>query len=58
MVKISEWCVEAIKISKRIQKNVGSNLSDFVAAIHDDDEVKKVSLEIRLFARQYSMPGI
>ena len=37
MVKIADWCVEAIKISKRIQQTVGNNLADFFAAIHDDD---------------------
>lgn len=37
MVKIADWCVEAIKISKRIQQTVGSNIADFFAAIHDDD---------------------
>ena len=58
MEKIAGWCVQAINISKRLQDAVGKKLTDFVDAIHKDDEVKKLSEEIKTFARQYSIPGL
>lgn len=51
MEKIAGWCLEAIKISKRIQDSVGKKLTDFTDAIHSDDQVKELSEEIKQFAR-------
>lgn len=49
--KVAEWCVVAMKISVRIQEQVGKKLVDFLEALETDTEVKAVAEEVKAFAR-------
>lgn len=58
METIAEYLLRGIEISKRIQEKVGKQLKDFIPAIADDEEVKKVAEEVKAFASRFSIPGI
>lgn len=55
---IADFLMKGIEISKRIQEKVGKQLKDFIPAIEDDEEVKKVGDEVKAFASKFSIPGI
>jgi glycine hydroxymethyltransferase len=56
--KVAEWCIKAVQISIRLQKNAGKKLVDFLEAMNNDEEVKQTCEEVKAFARQFSMPGL
>ncbi len=58
MAKIAEWCKKAVEISLRLQSKVGKKLTDFIDAIHTDEEIAAIRLDVIAFAKQYSMPGL
>ena len=54
---IAKYLIKSIEISKRIQDKSGKKLVDFVNALHEDEEVKTISEQVKAFARQFSIPG-
>lgn len=51
MNKIAAFCIRTMEISKRVQAKVGKKLEDFVKAINEDEDVAKLSEEVKQFAR-------
>lgn len=58
MTRVADLCIEAIKISKRIQGAVGKKLVDFEKALKTDEEVAKIREEVITFARGFGIPGL
>ena len=57
MKQIAAFCIRTMEISKRVQAKVGKKLEDFVKAINEDEDVAKLSEEVKQFARSFPMPG-
>jgi len=57
MVRVAEWCVKSVHISKRIQAQVGKKLVDFIAALASDAEVTAEAEAVKAFSTQFSIPG-
>jgi len=57
MVRVAEWCVKSVQISKRIQTQVGKKLVDFIAALAADAEVAAEAKAVKEFSTQFSIPG-
>ena len=55
---IADFLIRGIEIAKKIQGKVGKQLKDFLPAITDDEEVKKVAEEVKAYASKFSIPGI
>jgi glycine hydroxymethyltransferase len=58
MDKVADFCVKTIAISKRIQEKAGKKLVDFVANLENDEELKACGEEVKVFAREFSIPGV
>ncbi len=58
MVKIVDYLMAAVKIAKEIQEKVGKKLVDFVAALDEHEELKKLSEDVKGFASSFSIPGV
>ena len=56
--KVADWCIKAVKISVRLQEKAGKQLVNFLAALKEDEEIRIVSEEVKVFSRQFSMPGL
>lgn len=56
-VRVAAFLDRAVKISIRIQKEVGKKLKDFTAAAVKDDEVKVLKEEVVQFSNCFPMPG-
>jgi glycine hydroxymethyltransferase len=54
---VAGFLLRAVEISKRVQEKSGKKLVDFVAALHEDEELKQVKEEVSGFARKFSIPG-
>jgi hypothetical protein len=57
MVRVAEWCVKSVQISKRIQTQVGKKLVDFITALAADAEVAAEAKTVKEFSTQFSIPG-
>lgn len=58
MEVIAEFLVRSIAIAKRIQDKVGKQLKDFLPALHEDEEPKKIAEEVIAFTQKFSIPGV
>ena len=54
---VASFLLRAIDISKRIQEKKGKKLVDFLAGIHEDEEIVQVKKEVNEFASKFSIPG-
>lgn len=55
---IADFLGRAVAIAKRIQDKVGKKLTDFNAALDNDDEINALKQEVIQFAVQFGMPGL
>ena len=58
MEVIADFLIKGIEIAKRVQDKVGKQLKDFIPALEDDEEIVRLSEEVRAFASKFSMPGL
>ena len=58
MEKVAEFLLKGIEISKRIQAKVGKQLKDFLPALDEDEEIKAVAEQVKVYSSQFSIPGI
>ena len=58
MVRIADYLMQSISISKRIQEKSGKMLKDFVLHLADDEEIKEIAGKVRAWALTFSMPGV
>lgn len=56
-VKVAAFLDRAVKISLRIQGEVGKKLKDFSAAAEKDEEVAALKEEVMTFSKTFPMPG-
>lgn len=55
---VAEFLIRAVKIALEIQEKSGKKLVDFVAAMEQSEDVKKMAEEVTTFAKQFSIPGV
>lgn len=58
MEVIAEFLLRGVDIAKRIQEKAGKQLKDFLPAIENDEEIKKLGDEVKAFSTKFSIPGI
>ena len=56
--KIGEFLIKSVEVAKRIQDKSGKALKDFLPAVEADEELKKLSEEVKDYTRKYSLPGV
>jgi len=55
--KVADFLDRAVKIALRIQKEKGKLLKNFIPALYDDEEVKKLKEDVKNFSSVFKMPG-
>ncbi len=58
MEVVADFLLKGIEVAKRVQSQVGKQLKDFLPALENDEELKKLAEEVKAFSRQFSIPGI
>jgi glycine hydroxymethyltransferase len=56
--KVAEFLDRGAKIAIDIQNKVGKKLTDFVAALNGNEELKKLSEDVKAFAGKFPLPGL
>lgn len=55
---VGGFLCRAAELSKAIQAQTGKKLVDFVKALEESEDVKKLGQEVQAFASQFSIPGV
>lgn len=56
-VQVAHFLDRGMKIALEVQKASGKQLKDFVAALHDNAELKALKADVEKFAHGFPMPG-
>jgi len=55
--KVAEFLDRGLKIAIRIQEKSGKLLKNFILALPDDEEIKKMKEDVEAFSSKFPMPG-